>query len=378
MSRPVVSEFRPAVCLDCVSANDRGAFVGNLVHARELALALDRRDDLRLVLLVDKFTRGMFEDLRVRARLQDCVPRHKNKVTDQVEISRILSRLKPDLYHKPNGQLPLTGIPCRSIVSIADLNFKRLPFSLLARLYKEIGYRRSVRVAREVICISEFTQSEVHRFYPAARAKTTVILHGTNKLQPPDDSVARAIPVPYFLTFGQHRHKNVVVGIEALARLRREERQVPGLVVVGSGRHIDEHLRPRAVELGLGDVVTFLGRISDAALHGLYRSAQGLLFMSHYEGFGLPLLEAMQSGCPVVASDVCSHPEVAGGAATLLPPNDDGALAAEMTRLLLDHDHRQAMRTRGLRRAGEFSWEKAAEETVAVYNRHVPAKGLPA
>lgn len=360
---------RPVVCLDCVTARDRGAFMGNLVHARELARALAMRDDITLRLLVDERSRPMFERPGIAAELVMCAPTWKNKLTDQLVVGRVLARQRPDLYHKPNGQLPLVPIPCRAVVTVADLNFKRLDVGLLPRAYKEIGYLRTMRRAAAVVCVSGFTQSEVHHFYPMARTKTTVVLHGTNGFPPATSTITSRLSGRWFLTFGHHRHKNVDVCIEALRVVRAHSPEFAdvGLVVVGAGKHIDEIIRPKVQRAGLGASVSFIGWASDADLHGIYRCAAGLLFMSHYEGFGLPLLEAMQVGCPVVASDVCSHPEVTGGAAVLLPPDDATQLASTMIRLLRDPAWSARWRELGVRRASAFSWETAAAQTAAVY-----------
>jgi glycosyltransferase involved in cell wall biosynthesis len=365
----------PLVALDCVAPRDRGAFLGNAVQARELALALDRRDDVRLALLVDPVTRREYESLGLRARLVDCAPRWKNKLTDQLAIGRAVWRLRPDLYHKPNGQLPLVPLPGRVVVTIADLNFQRLPCSSLAFAYKDAGYARSVRRAARVICLSAFTQSEVHFFYPRSEGRTVVVHNGTTVLPPSDDSLAATMPGAWFLTFGHHRYKNVTVCLEALARMRMRE-TVTGpvrLVVLGTGPHLDREIRPMVTRLGLTDRVVVPGRVSDAVLHGLYRGARGLLFLSCYEGFGLPVLEAMQAGCPVVAAHASSLPEVAGDAAILLGPNDAPGLAAAMEVLVRDPAARLRLQTAGHVRAAAFSWDRAAAETAAVYRQVLAA-----
>jgi alpha-1,3-rhamnosyl/mannosyltransferase len=113
--------------------------------------------------------------------------------------------------------------------------------------------------------------------------------------------------------------------------------------------------------------VRFVGRISDASLAGLYGRALGLLFLSRYEGFGLPLIEAMGCGCPVIASNVCSLPEVAGDAAPLFDPDDVPGIARAMDALAGEPGHRDELVARSRRRAEQFTWERAAAETVKVY-----------
>jgi glycosyltransferase involved in cell wall biosynthesis len=163
-------------------------------------------------------------------------------------------------------------------------------------------------------------------------------------------------------------HKNLLRLIEALARLPEDGR--PVLVVPGYPTPHEQELRARAAALGV-DVV-FPPWVSAADLEGLYAAAALVVFPSLCEGFGLPVLEAMARGVPVACSDRSSLPEVAGDAALLFDPEDVGAIASAMERLLADRELADRLAAAGRRRAGEFSWERTAALTVASYRRVAP------
>jgi glycosyltransferase involved in cell wall biosynthesis len=154
--------------------------------------------------------------------------------------------------------------------------------------------------------------------------------------------------------------------LQAFARLRARG-LAHTLVVAGQRAWRYEGEQPLAQRLGLADSVRFLGHVPQADLPALYSAADLFAFPSLYEGFGLPALEAMACGTPVVASNVSAVPEVVGDAALQVSPLDVGALADAMERLLRDERLRADLRERGLKRAAEFSWEKAARRTAEVY-----------
>ncbi len=174
---------------------------------------------------------------------------------------------------------------------------------------------------------------------------------------------------PYVLCVsGGDPTKNVDTLIEAFAGLPRGLRDGYDLVLAGDLRRRGD-LRERVAEAGLEKQTIFAGCVSDERLIELYQSATLFVFPSRYEGFGLPVLEAMACGCPVICSDASSLPEVAGHAAILIPPSDVQGFTAAMTRVLTDSTLEQSLRERGLEQAARFSWDRTARETVEVYRR---------
>jgi glycosyltransferase involved in cell wall biosynthesis len=156
----------------------------------------------------------------------------------------------------------------------------------------------------------------------------------------------------------------------AALRMRQASWSGLGLVLAGVDRGTGAELeRLNAAAGGTAPLVTFAGSASDPLLLALYRTAQALVYPSRYEGFGLPLLEAMACGTPVIAARTSSIPEVVGEAAVLLDPDDEEGWIAAIARVLEDPSHRARLHTAGLSRAREFSWRRTAEETALVYRR---------
>jgi alpha-1,3-rhamnosyl/mannosyltransferase len=163
--------------------------------------------------------------------------------------------------------------------------------------------------------------------------------------------------------------KNLVMMLHAYGRLRRERGvAVPLLLVGGRGWH-DADIFATIEKLELTGHARHLTDVSDAALAHLYRAAGALAFPSHYEGFGLPALEAMHSGCPVVAANRGSLPEITGDAALLLDPDDEQGWVTSLERVLGDAAHANSLRQAGLEQARQFSWEHTAAATMAIYRK---------
>jgi glycosyltransferase involved in cell wall biosynthesis len=177
------------------------------------------------------------------------------------------------------------------------------------------------------------------------------------------------LPSRFFLLVGtMEPRKNHSRVLEAYARAQKKNRALPHLVFAGRhGWRYDSTIR-RLSELELTDHVHFIGTITDSDLACLYRQAEALLYPSLYEGFGLPILEAMASGCPVITSNVSSMPEVAGEAALLVTPQDVGEIAAAMEGIL-DPLTAQRLREGGWAQARKFSWERTAKQTLEIYRQ---------
>jgi glycosyltransferase involved in cell wall biosynthesis len=337
---------------------------GNFVHTLNLACALANECEIeswRLLVLVDElgwdaFSRVMSRDMLVRVGV-----RNPSVVQADRAVVKAVRTIRPNIYHRPTGQLPFSRLGCRTVASIADLNFRWLPTPLLVRVYKEISYRWTVRVADRITCVSEFTRLDAITKLQVRPMKIRAIHHGTPHLDPPEK--IDGLPQRYWLTFAHQAHKNVEVILRALNALRREDH----LLVVGASHYVERVLKPMVQALHLESRVQFLGRISSGKLTGLYRNATGLLFISRFEGFGLPVLEAMSSSCPVIASNVCSLPEVGGDAILYVDPDDVAGLAEAMGAIIGNPSMRSDLAKRGVDRAASFTWHKAAKQTLEVY-----------
>jgi glycosyltransferase involved in cell wall biosynthesis len=287
----------------------------------------------------------------------------------------VLWQEKIDLLHSLAFVTPLVS-PCPSVVTIYDLSFIIFPrhFKYLKCLYLTLLTRLSARKARRIITISESTKRDTARLLGVSAEKIDIVYCGVDKaFHPlPGREVAsfrqkRGLPERMILFVGTiEPRKNVARLVEAYSRLR--DGQVK-LVIGGARGWLYEEVFARVEELELTGDVLFPGYIPPDELPLWYNAAELFVYPSLYEGFGLPPLEAMACGTPVITSNVSSLPEVVGEAGLTVDPMDSMGLAEAMNQVLADEALRQSMRERGLSRASRFSWAKAARETVGVYRR---------
>lgn len=231
--------------------------------------------------------------------------------------------------------------------------------------YFRLVVPRILRASRVVVADSESTRRSIIRHFGLPPGKVRVIYPGYDSSVFCRNGFDRSRPrdvVPYLLYVGNLLpHKNLLRLLDALAILRR--RQPCQLIIRGEGRSAYRRtLQERVETLGLGDVVTFLGYTAGERLRELYAHAACVLLPSLGEGFGLPVLEAMSCGTPVITSNTSSLPEVAGEAALMVDPYDAIALAEAIYRVLTDRDLGEDLRQRGLRRASAFTWRRTAEQ----------------
>lgn len=287
----------------------------------------------------------------------------------------VLWQEKIDLLHSLAFVTPLLS-PCPSVITIYDLSFIMFPqsFKYWKRLYLALFTRLSARKARRIITISESTKRDTVHLLGVSSEKVDAVYCGVDKaFHPlPEREIAffrqkRGLPERIILFVGTiEPRKNVARLIEAYSHLR--DGQVK-LVIGGARGWLYEEVFARVEELGLTGDVLFPGYIPPDELPLWYNAAELFVYPSLYEGFGLPPLEAMACGTPVITSNVSSLPEVVGEAGLTVDPIDSKGLAEAMNQVLGSEALRQSMRERGLARAGSFSWAKAARETVEVYRR---------
>ncbi len=270
--------------------------------------------------------------------------------------------------------------PCPSVITIYDLSFLFFPegFRPLNRTYLSLFTTYSARRADRVIAISASTREDIVRHLGVEPGRVDVVYPGVDDaFRPIADRgrlaafrEKRGLPERIILFVGTiEPRKNVERLVRAYARLRRESDLPHKLVIGGAGGWLYEGVFAAVEELGLGDDVLFPGYIPRDELPLWYNAAGLFIYPSLYEGFGLPPLEAMACGTPVIASNTSSLPEVVGEAGLLVDPYDVEGMAEAMFKALTDEGLREEMRRRGLERAREFSWLKTARETVRVYGR---------
>lgn len=295
----------------------------------------------------------------------------------------VLLRDRPEVLHCPVNVMPLATF-CPTVVTIHDLGFMRFPkrYKATKRRYLHIMTTLTARRAAHIITPSESGRQEVIELLRVAPHKVTAIAEGfAPHFRPlPTEEVAvwrkeNDIPERFVLYVGTlEPRKNVPLLLRAFARWRREQPEAStgvALVLGGAKGWLYEEIFRLVQELGLSEVVQFRGYISENDLPLWYNSAYCFVYPSVYEGFGLPPLEAMACGCPVITSNTSSLPEVVGEAGLMVGPDDEAALTGLLSRLLTDEAERARLSKAGLARAAQFSWLKAARQTLAIYEQVV-------
>jgi glycosyltransferase involved in cell wall biosynthesis len=330
----------------------------------------------RWVLYLDRPARDLPADVEARV-----LPWPRRLLWTLWAAPRDLARRPVDLFHGVTGfELPdARGVP--SVTTVHDLVPFRFP-RLVPRRHRwavRCLLGGALRRARRVIAVSNATRDEVLARYRLPPERVTVVPEaaGPHFAPPPEAEVRRVrerygLGEPYVFFVGLHEpKKNLPALLDAVARLRAGGAWgSTSLALAGAPGWGTSELGARVARLDLDRVVKLLGPVSDLDLPALYAGAQAFVFPSLWEGFGLPVLEAMAAGAPVVASRRGALPEVTAGAALLVEPSP-APLAEALGQVLADAALRARLREAGLARARDFSWERTAAETLAVYRAAV-------
>lgn len=273
----------------------------------------------------------------------------------------------PDILHETYFlETENSGLTCRRVVTVHDMINEILEPASPHRDKLRRAKLASVSRADSVICVSEHTRRDLIELFGVREEKTHVVHHGFTLAVVPGTECRPEIDHPFILYVGKRDgYKNFDALLEAFASSSRLRSQLV-LVAFGGGRFsAAENQRIAALGLNEGNVIQLSGQ--DDLLGALYGAARCFVYPSMYEGFGIPLLEAMGFGCPVVCSNTSSIPEVAGDAALCVAPDDIDAMRDAIEKASFDEDVRQMLGSRGAERIRMFSWAKCAEETTKIY-----------
>ena len=360
-----------SIVLDARTATDHFPGIGRYVV--NLARALAPLADGRLTLLCDPTGTATRYELPELPRI-NC-PASPFSLKQQWLVPLALRRHSATLYHSPYYLMPYrTGIT--TIFTCHDLIPLIYPelFTTTQRLIFRAAHRLALTTARAVIAVSNTTRADLSRFFGVDPARVAVIPEAADAhFQPqPRERIAvlrqqHGLPDKYVLFLASNKpHKNLARLLEAWSQIARHVAPVR-LVIAGHWDTRFPQARERAATLDLENSTVFLGPVPEADLPALYSGAEWFVFPSLYEGFGLPVLEAMACGAPVICSNISSLLEVVGDAAMMVSPQNTGDLATALHRVLAEVELRAELRARGLARAHQFTWESTARATWQVY-----------
>ena len=287
----------------------------------------------------------------------------------ELRLPKILRKLHIDLFLSPDGFLSLrSNIP--SIAVIHDINFEHHPKDLKKshRLFYRHFFRKYAHKAKRIVTVSEYSKNDIANLYSVSKNKIDVSLNGVNPNFHPIGT-SQQIEVKnqysnghdYFLFVGAlHPRKNIKRMLQAFDIFKEETKSTNKLLIVGAKMWWNAELKSSFENLNHKADIIFTGRKSVAELQLLYASAQAFCFVPYFEGFGIPILEAMKCGCPVITSNCTAMPEVAGDSALLVDPYKVASIAAAFIKLETDSYLRAELSEKGLIHSQNFSWNTTA------------------
>ncbi|MGI5828456.1 MAG: glycosyltransferase family 4 protein [Patescibacteria group bacterium] len=369
--------------IDCRFWGVKHAGLGRYTRDLVLAIIPQLSSNLELTLF---FQKGQWQEdkkaLKTCNLIEVNVPHYSLK--EQLFFWKVVEDQRLDLAHYPHFNVPVFA-KTPFVVTIHDLIkhfFKGMPVTTRNALVYWVKYggyhftiNSAVKKARKIITPSLFTKDQVASHYPETQNKIEVVYEGVDhtyisKPKKPGSSVLKIMGLsrPFFIYTGSaYPSKNLPVLLEALKTLTDNGKSVSLVIACARDafwKKLEKDVKAKALE----EYVKLPGRLSDTELRSLYLEASALIVPSLMEGFGLPGLEAMSVGCPVIASNAGSLPEVYGSAATYFHPQDFAELSKQMEKMiLLDPNDREKLGLQGKLQAQKYSWDKAAKETLSVY-----------
>jgi glycosyltransferase involved in cell wall biosynthesis len=276
--------------------------------------------------------------------------------------------------------IPPPLCPCPVVLTVPDISYEFHPeyFPSVLRMRMRVMVPSAVRRAAHITTVSQFSSQQIQQRYGVREERITVTSLAAGKaFRPPAEGAdprgaaeALGIRGAYILAVGNLQpRKNLARIVSAYAALRRGGALAHRLVLVGPRSYGANEFLERVRQLGLESDITITGYVTDEQLVGLYQGADVFVYASLYEGFGLPIVEAMACGAPVIASNVASMPEVAGDAALLVDPRSESELSAALLRLGGSSAEQARLRAKGYARAAHFTWRRMAEATREAYRR---------
>ncbi|RLD60976.1 MAG: glycosyltransferase family 1 protein [Bacteroidetes bacterium] len=288
----------------------------------------------------------------------------------EYSIPRILKKLNPDLFLSPDGYLSLSG-KTKMLNVFHDLNFEHYPEDLpfAERKFYRHFFPKYAQKANRIATVSEYSKSDIVKQYGVSPDKIDVVYNGANENFKPLDEKSKKIVKgkytdghPYFLFVGAlHPRKNLVNLFKAFDEFKKSEKTSEKLLIVGEKKWWTDDIRKAYDEMENKQDVIFSGRLEFVELQRVLAAALALTYVSYFEGFGIPIVEAFYTETPVITSNVTSMPEIAGGAALLVDPFSVKSICGQMQEMATNSELRKSLIEKGRERRKEFTWQKSAD-----------------
>jgi glycosyltransferase involved in cell wall biosynthesis len=288
----------------------------------------------------------------------------------QLSVRQVLNKMKPDLFLSPDGFLSL-GAECKQLPVIHDINFLHYPqdSKWLTAKYYNYFFPKFATEATRIATVSEYSKADISKSYAIDPTKIDVVYNGIHSFFKPVSSSDQQKTKEkysggknYFISVGSiHPRKNIPNLIKAFAQFKKESDSDMKLLLAGPNYWGLSAIETAKKESGCVEDIFFTGRLSDEELALVLGSATALTFIPYFEGFGIPLVEAMEAKIPIITSNVTSLPEIAGEAALLVDPHEVNAIKNAMLRIYKEDDLRKELVAKGMIQKQKFSWDKSAE-----------------
>ncbi|MCD6112307.1 MAG: glycosyltransferase family 4 protein [Bacteroidales bacterium] len=292
----------------------------------------------------------------------------------EYSVNSILKKLKPDLFLSPDGYLSLSS-KVKSLAVFHDLNFEHYPKDLpwLERKYYRYYFPKFAKKACRIATVSEYSKNDINKLYNIPKSKIDVVYNGANEKYTPlqenekiETREKYSGSKEYFLFVGAlHPRKNLTNLFKAFDDFKRNYSSDTKLLIVGNKKWWTYEIRKTYENMQFKDDVIFCGRLSTEDLHKVIASALALTYVSYFEGFGIPVVEAFYCNTPVITSNVTSLPEIAGDAALIVDPFSVSQISDAMMKIAKDENLRSNLISKSNIRKKEFSWQKSSEKLWA-------------
>lgn len=357
----------------CIDARPVSEYMHGISrYAFNLIKYLAQMDTHHQYTILTRMNGHLFPPLSLNFKIHEChAPNYS--VSEQFAIPWILRRESVDLFHSTSYSAPVLQ-PCKTIVTIHDLIpviFPQYARLIHAAYYKHV-VQRALQKAERILTVSHASKEDLVRYFGLDQNKIVVTYNGVDDRFKPDTSdhskkiasEASGIKDPYILSVVNDKpYKNAGVIVQAFHKFSTGSKIPYKLVIVGTGQTA---VLDRVLKTMVNRPI-FLSKVTDDQLIALYQNAALFVLPTLYEGFCLPVLEAMACGTPVITSHVSSLPEVVGDAAILIDPNNIDELAGAIYNVLANKDLQKELREKGIRQAKKFSWSETAKQTLRVY-----------